>query len=109
MDLEDSEKSLYEAIEKLDTNKVQPRDYADQEHLFDTKTTYPIVTDADHEIVVEISMTLLKRNSENPDAMPETTPLYSNNYWIPLQSGVNANEYSNAFLNHFQNAITGSI
>ena len=60
----DAEK-IFEEINKIDENKVEPRDYSGQEYLFDTKKTYPLITDADHEIVVELSINLLKRNNED--------------------------------------------
>jgi len=104
----DAEK-IFEEINKIDENKVEPRDYSGQEYLFDTKKTYPLITDADHEIVVELSINLLKRNNEDIDAVPEISQLYHNNYWIPLPSGSEPNEYSYSFIRHFQNAMTGAI
>lgn len=109
MDIESSEEEIYEFIKNLDQQELEPRDYSDQAYLFDTKNNHPIITDSDHEIVAEISITLLKKNSESSNSMPDTVPLYNNNYWIPLNSGDNVVEYCNTFLNHFQNAMTGSI
>jgi hypothetical protein len=104
----DIDKTL-EQISNLDKQKIKHRDYENQSELFDTEAPMPIITDSDHEIVIELSMNLLSKNSEDTAALPETQPMYHNNYWIPLQSGINPEEYCKTFLNHFQNAITGAI
>lgn len=106
MDIDDR---TLEEISNLDNQKAQHRDYSDSPELFDTESKMPLITDSDHEIVVELSMSLLSRNPEDPAGLPETQPIYSNNYWIPLSSGTNPEEYCKTFLDHFQNAMTGGI
>lgn len=68
-----------------------------------------MLTSSEHEIVIDLNMSLLSRTQNDIGAIPENKQIYNNNYWIPVPSGHNPEEYVLAFINHFEKSMVNSL
>ncbi len=68
-----------------------------------------MLTSAENEIVIDLTINLLSRNAVDHGGIPENKQIYNNNYWIPVPSGQNADEYMIAFIKHFEKSMTTSL
>lgn len=89
----------------------------DEEIISKTIDSFPVLpsemhrmlTSSDHEIVIDLTMNLLSRNNDNIESIPENKQIYNNNYWIPVPSGQNSDEYILAFIKHFENSMINAL
>lgn len=68
-----------------------------------------LMSSAGNEIVVDLTINVLSKNPNDEAAIPTNNHVYNNNYWIPVPSGHNVDEYVLAFIKHFEQALSSSI
>jgi hypothetical protein len=68
-----------------------------------------MLTSSDNEIVIDLNMNLLSRNKTDIESIPENKQIYNNNYWIPVPSGTNPDEYILAFIRHFELSMSNAL
>lgn len=75
---------------------------------FDEKQKLMLMSSG-NEIVVDLNISVMSRDTNDPSAFPQSKQIYNNNYWIPVPSGHNSDEYVISFVRHFENAMSKSI
>jgi hypothetical protein len=98
MDIENQEPIFDDSVSKLITEFP---DYDDKKKI--------MMSLSGIEIVADLTISVLIKNPEDSAAFPETRNMYNNNYWIPVPSGHNVDEYVLAFLTNFEKAMSSSI
>jgi hypothetical protein len=100
-------------------NTIENNDFVSTEPDFVSKdiNDFPILpqeagkmlTSAESEIVIDLTINLLSKNSLDHGHIPDNKQIYNNNYWIPVPSGANADEYTIAFIRHFEKSMATSL
>lgn len=70
---------------------------------------HEFLTSADQEILVDLNINILSRNPSDEAEMPQNKHIYNNNYWIPVPSGHDADQYLLSFIEHFELALKQSL
>lgn len=82
--------------------------FVDEFPGFDQKQKL-IMASSGNEILVDLNISILIKDPNDQEAFPENRQVYNNNYWIPIPSGHNIEEYVLAFLKNFENSMSKSI
>lgn len=70
---------------------------------------HQMLTSSENEIVIDLNINLLSRNQTDIESIPENKQIYNNNYWIPVPSGDNPEEYILAFIKHFELSMSNAL
>lgn len=91
-------------IEDLDQTKAI--DLSEYKYIFDDPNQVKKQTDAKYEIYINLTANILE-NIEGSD-FPESKHIASNNYFIPVPSGQDYQEYLSSFCNYLENCMSSS-
>lgn len=91
-------------IEQL--NEDHNIDLSEYKYIFDDPNKVKKQTDAQYEIYINLTANVL----ENIDGseFPESKSICTNNYYIPVPSGQNHQEYLKAFFDYVENCMSDS-
>jgi len=95
---------LKKQLEQL--NEDHKVDLSEYKHIFDATDKIKKQTDAKYEIYINLTANIL----ENIDGseFPESKSINSNNYYIPVPSGQDHNQYLKAFFDYIEHCMSAS-
>jgi hypothetical protein len=93
--------------QQLDSLNIDPNiDLSPYKYIFDDPNQSKKQTEAKHEIFINLTANVLE-NIEG-ESFPASKYVASNNYYIPVPSGHDHNEYLSAFFEYIENCISSS-
>lgn len=102
---QEKNKVLEQQIEEL--KKLEQANLEDYIRPFEDPRLVKKQTDNAHEIHISMTANILKQQEDNQQ-YPESILVYTNNYFIPVPSGQDYNDYATAFFNYIETCMIQS-
>lgn len=100
---------ILNSIEEIANNDIVYTKNREDFPSIDDDEAMRMLTDAKHEIFVELNINILSKNESDESAMPSIKQCYTNHYRIPIPDENKEREYMVSFIQHFEKAMGQSI
>lgn len=108
MDIDDiNEDNLQEKLQELrdEFEKIQSTTKSKTDFPVEIPNYEDLISISDNVIFVELNMNLVSNIGKDGTEPGHNTQIYNNNYYIPVPTGQNTEDYIKGFIQHFEKTL----